>query len=176
MEFHEAAKLRILDAQRTTERLLRFADREIDPDRCVGSSAYRIKLRAAKILLASVVQEIYPSNNYWGAYEHFTNKFNFPNHEKVLEIHLNHLLIPELVAFLVWIPFDRFVNVVELGKGGFATVYKGTVRWPPNQHLGTYTKYPDDGPYEENYALKEILPEMATEVSIYGSATNLGLS
>lgn len=56
---------------------------------------------------------------------------NFPDPTNELELHLDKLCIPKLFArCLLWIPFDRFVTVTALGKGGFSTVSFGEIDSP----------------------------------------------
>ncbi|RUP49704.1 hypothetical protein BC936DRAFT_141760, partial [Jimgerdemannia flammicorona] len=56
------------------------------------------------------------------------NKLNFPGHDDELRKHLSALGLAELQPYLVWIPFERFVEFSVLGRGGFATVYRATVK------------------------------------------------
>ncbi|RUP10413.1 Brix domain-containing protein [Jimgerdemannia flammicorona] len=53
---------------------------------------------------------------------------NFPDPDGKLRTHLAQLGAPDRLADqLVWIPFARLEHVEKIGRGGFATVYKGTV-------------------------------------------------
>ena len=54
-------------------------------------------------------------------------KRNFPDPSNELLRHLTVLGVPQLCDYLAWIPFERFTGVEILGRGGFATVWKGAV-------------------------------------------------
>lgn len=99
------------------------------------------------------------------------NKLKFPDpDDKTLKAHLTKLGVPQLADYLCWIPYCQFTEVKELGRGGFARVYKGTIELldPPGfpwvdlddltriNHLQGTT----------HYALKEIGLSMIPEVSI----------
>lgn len=121
------------------------------------------KLRAAKDLF-----EVSIGNSPSATLRIRQNRYNFPPHESDLKCHLEILCIPELSKCLSWIPFSRFENVHELGRGGFAQVYKGTVWWA----RGTYALQRQgelrlsDKAVTHHYALKEIDESMVTEVCI----------
>lgn len=61
--------------------------------------------------------------------EILANKMNYPDPgDEIIRKHLITLGAPQLVEYLVWIPYKRFTNIRMLGRGGFATVWRGTVR------------------------------------------------
>src|SRR3954471_10769615 len=76
------------------------------------------------------------------------NKLNFPDPSGELLQHLAVLGVAQLSDYLAWIPFSRFTTVELLGKGGFATVWKGAVELTRS----------NSSPYTKWYALKEVSP------------------
>src|SRR3954470_8926112 len=79
------------------------------------------------------------------------NKLEFPDPSNELLRHLTVLGVPQLCDYLAWMPFERFTGVEILGRGGFATVWKGAV-----EPLGGEWS---DFPHERDirwYALKEV--------------------
>ncbi|RUS32039.1 hypothetical protein BC938DRAFT_476434 [Jimgerdemannia flammicorona] len=82
-----------------------------------------------------------------------------------LRQHLEYLNLLELSDFLMWIPFERFLNVRLLCKGGFATI------WAANDYIGGRT-----------FVLKEMSMELLQElvltaiVSSRTDSSELGLS
>ncbi|RUS16532.1 kinase-like domain-containing protein [Endogone sp. FLAS-F59071] len=119
------------------------------------------KLRAAKDLF-----QVSIGNSPSATLRIRQNRYNFPPHESHLKYHLEILRIPELSKCLSWIPFSRFENVCELGKGGFAQVYKGTVWWARGtyaiQHQGELRL--SDKAVTLHYALKEVDESMVAEI------------
>ncbi|RUS24030.1 hypothetical protein BC938DRAFT_474234, partial [Jimgerdemannia flammicorona] len=79
-------------------------------------------------------------------------KAAFPDNGQ-LQLHLEKLGVPQLEMYLVWIAPDRFTAFEEVGKGGFATVYKGTVSFQDRK-----------GEREKSFALKELRKEMVPEL------------
>src|SRR4051812_11620449 len=79
-------------------------------------------------------------------------KLNFPDPSGKLLHHLAVLGVAQLSDYLAWIPFERFTTVELLGRGGFATVWKGAVE------LGSDIKW---------YALKEVSQGQMAEVSSF---------
>src|SRR3954454_10784474 len=79
-------------------------------------------------------------------------KRNFPDPSNELLRHLTVLGVPQLCDYLAWMPFERFTRVEILGRGGFATVWKGAV---------------NNGLYNEWYALKEVSLQQMAEVSSF---------
>src|SRR4051812_4929565 len=84
------------------------------------------------------------------------NKRNFPDPSNELLRHLTVLGVPQLCDYLAWMPFERFTRVEILGRGGFATVWKGAVELD--------TEY---GVFDQWYALKEVSPGQMAEVSSF---------
>ena len=80
------------------------------------------------------------------------NKLDFPDPSNELLRHLTVLGVPQLCDYLAWIPFERFTRVEFLGRGGFATVWKGAVE------IGGDLWW---------YALKEVSPGQMAEVSSF---------
>src|SRR4051794_5746117 len=56
-------------------------------------------------------------------------KRSFPDPSNELLRHLMVLGVPQLCDYLAWMPFERFTGVEILGRGGFATVWKGAVEF-----------------------------------------------
>lgn len=134
------------------------------------------RLNSAKLLLKSRLKEN-PSIIEEGRFA--CNRLNFPYGDADLDIHLRKLQVPELSPFLRWIPLECFNNVTQLGRGGFAQVYKGTVRWEIGKYALTHmlsgsidssqnprTIYASYS-VEKKYALKEIMPAMSAEVMFW---------
>lgn len=78
----------------------------------------------------TVARRLFAGTPYtsWGQIQIECNRLNFPGHSAELERALQTLGLPELVGCLVWVPWDRLKDVEELGRGGFATVYRGTIQ------------------------------------------------
>ncbi|RUP43507.1 hypothetical protein BC936DRAFT_137068 [Jimgerdemannia flammicorona] len=99
---------------------------------------------------------------------------NFPYYVE----HLKKLNLPEQLSIYVsWIPFGCFVDVELLEKGGFATVNKGAIKWASGEYTTVihnelrsrkeedlYRAVRQAEPVEMYCALKEITPNMVTEV------------
>ncbi|RUP49610.1 hypothetical protein BC936DRAFT_142059 [Jimgerdemannia flammicorona] len=70
--------------------------------------------------------------------------------------HLAELGLSALLPYLVWIPFSMFIGGIrKLGQGGFATVYKGTLR---------YTDGDSGKVVKQDFALKEVDVSMLQEI------------
>ncbi|RUS13649.1 kinase-like domain-containing protein [Endogone sp. FLAS-F59071] len=80
--------------------------------------------------LKTVARRLFADTPYtsWGQIQIECNRLNFPGHSAEVERALRTLGLPELAGCLVWVPWDRLEDVEELGRGGFATVYRGTIR------------------------------------------------
>src|SRR3954464_7563637 len=64
----------------------------------------------------------------WGAQWGIKDtKLDFPDPSNELLRHLTVLGVAQLCDYLAWMPFERFTGVEILGRGGFATVWKGAV-------------------------------------------------
>ncbi|RUS21062.1 autophagy-related protein 13-domain-containing protein [Endogone sp. FLAS-F59071] len=131
------------------------------------------RLHSAKLLLKSRLRE----NPSIIKEDRFAcNRLNFPYGDADLNFHLRKLQVPELLPFLRWIPLERFDSFTKLGRGGFAQVYKGTVRWEIGKYalMQTMSTSIDSSQspqtiyasysFDKKYALKEITPAMAAEI------------
>src|SRR3954462_14824605 len=85
------------------------------------------------------------------------NKLNFPDPSNELLRHLTVLGVPQLCDYLAWMPFERFTEVEFLGRGGFATVWKGAVE----------LKFSNGETYTRWCALKEVSLGQMAEVSSF---------
>ena len=63
---------------------------------------------------------------------------------------LNHLGVPQLEPYLVWLPRHRLYELVQLAEGGFAKVYKAKI------YINS----------DVLVAAKELKPSMVPEVSL----------
>lgn len=106
------------------------------------------------------------------------NKTNFPENEEDLRDLLQDLNLPELEDYLVYIPFHQFEAVEILGKGGFATVYKATIRLPNGfvwiDYDGDIMRNQHD--QERIFALKEMTTSLLPEVTHDPIASSAHLS
>ncbi|RUS31476.1 hypothetical protein BC938DRAFT_477740 [Jimgerdemannia flammicorona] len=129
------------------------------------------RLRAAKDLFAARNRSKEGNDvllKLW-AFTAGANKMNFPYYDE-LPRHLEYLNLQELSRCMTWIPFERFTNVRRLGRGGFATVHRGTIKWKRGQYTdhvvysgGKILYHKIDLPITKYFALKEITPDMAPE-------------
>lgn len=86
-------------------------------------------------------------------------KKEFP-YQTALLTNLKELGVPELADYLVWIPHHRFDDIEEIGKGGSATVYKGTVEAFDEKGFMSLKEDGEELIYDNNFmrtfALKEV--------------------
>ncbi|RUS31313.1 hypothetical protein BC938DRAFT_478075 [Jimgerdemannia flammicorona] len=94
------------------------------------------------------------------------NKLNFPdfNSETLLK-HLTKFGAPQLTDYLVWIPFERFVTVEELGRGGFATVWKGTVEPLDPRGFAYFREILEEPVYMDNFFMQPTSSEPKFELA-----------
>lgn len=101
------------------------------------------------------------------------NRLNHPGNEEELRWQLRCLELPELAEYLVWIPYERFVDVSFLGRGGFSTVYKGRLEavdprgFAVLEHAEVGWKIGYGGEMSNEFALKEFDPQQTHEVGLW---------
>ncbi|RUS29114.1 hypothetical protein BC938DRAFT_481037 [Jimgerdemannia flammicorona] len=106
------------------------------------------------------------------------NRLNFPDPDnQMIRKGLSTLGVPQLSDYLIYIPYERF-KIEELGRGGFATVWKGTVEplderglvhaiyYVDNRDVISYTSTP------LHFALKEIDADMNVELALHTYLTS----
>ncbi|RUS17017.1 kinase-like domain-containing protein [Endogone sp. FLAS-F59071] len=81
------------------------------------------------------------------------HKEDFPHHQELIahlsDLGISDIGMAQLADYIVWIPQHRFACIERINRGGFGTVYKGTVKalnnrglYPPRLNIWGGIEYP----------------------------------
>ncbi|RUS34317.1 hypothetical protein BC938DRAFT_481263 [Jimgerdemannia flammicorona] len=99
---------------------------------------------------------------YWSNVFRLKRQFPYDSELKKNLKQLNPKLVA-LVRYLVWIPYNCFVKIEQVGQGDFTNVWKGTI-----------SNYMSEGgnAHDECFALKEIDESLVQEAMVYTIIAN----